>query len=224
MVEPRKRLVVKLCKLLALALFLLAWYVASPVFVGHWCESTAPWAMPALQVVYWPVETYFDNPQLPGGRAYNEYIGWCARAIENLPASPAASDIDMSARTNMVITDIPLRVVADNLVGLYSIALTPEVDGDTRVTLSTFASLETRLSEIEQQTGHTWGWVAGQITIGPRETIQQLAAAHDAEEKAKRLRGRIAMVFSAAAPLLLVAGVVWQFRRRRSVSTAPSVQ
>jgi hypothetical protein len=220
MVEPWMRLVVRLAKTGALVLFLFAWYVASPVFVGHWCNAVAPWAMSALQVAYWPAEQYFQNPQLPGGRVYNEYIGWCGSAIENPAANSPASDVNMSARTNYGITDIPRRIVADNLVGhTHPIALTPEVDGDLRVTLSGFASLETRLTEIEEQTGFGWGWVNGRITIGPPATIQRMAADHDAKAKANRRRGRIAMLISAAAPLMLVAGIAWQFQRRVRMSS-----
>jgi hypothetical protein len=211
-------------KLVALALFLFAWYVASPVFVGHWLKTAAPSAMPALGVVYWPLQTYFENPQLPGNRAYDEYIGWCASAIEDRAVSRPDSEINLSARTNSVFVDISLRVIADNLVSLRPIALTPDVDGDVRVTLSEFASLETRLSEIEEQTGYGWAWVNGRITIGPPATIQKMAADIEAETNSRRCRGRIAMVFSAAAPLLFVSGVVWQFRRGRVQLLAPRVQ
>jgi len=214
MFEPWKRLVVGTVMLVALVLFLLAWYFASPVFVGHWLRTAAPWAAPAMQVVYWPVQAYFDNPQLPGGRAYNEYILWCAVAVENPAASHARSDIDMGERTTYVFNDVSLHEVADRLASRCSIALTPEVDGDVRVTMPKFASLGAVLFHIEEQTGYGWGWVNGGITIGPAATIQKMVADLDAETSSRRFRGRIAMLLCAAAPLLFVTGVVWQLRRR----------
>ena len=226
MVEPWKRLLFTSVKLVALVLFLLAWYFASPVFVGHWLRTAAPWAMPVLQVVYWPLETYFENPQLPGGRAYNEYIIWCAVAVETPTATDrhSRSDIDMGERTTYVFNDVSLHEVADRLASRCPIALTPEVDGDVRVTLSKFASVGLVLLQIEEQTGYGWGWVNGQITIGPPATIQRMVADFDAETNSRRFRGRIAMLLTAAAPLLFVTGVVWQFRRGRIPSTTASAE
>jgi hypothetical protein len=194
------------------ALGLLMLYVASCPFVIYSCARTFDKALPIVQAVYAPLQTYCMK-ELPGTRAYGRYLSFCIRMLERGERGDVNARLD--APTVLQLLDAPLRDTLSYACSVHDVQfeLLDGVDGSVRVDLnSTTGTLRDALESVLHPLGLAAVPLGNKIVVGPAVTVERIAAEARAEESGRKLRGNLIIL----GGFVLMIGVIVLILRRRA--------